>query len=186
MPLYPKLANFYFFLIYSRSVCDERPKGPNEKRTRNLKLVFPISREEGEIWILFLILRFQLSKREGEGNFFVWSSDLERESEKKSLFSISDREVRNAVLQFLWRERKIIQQALHFRNKKEKWKLFSQVWKGETDFESSSSRFPERVHSPIGCICLSVFSCPGSSIPTPRKDNCQEPVYNYQGPVDNR
>ena len=137
-------------------------------------------------WILFLILRFQLSKREGEGNFFVWSSDLERESEKKSLFSRSDREVWNAVLQFLWRERKIIQQALHFRNKKEKWKLFSQVWKGETDFESFSSRFPEGVHSPIGCICLSAFSCPGSSIPTPRKDNRQEPVDNYQEPVDNR
>ena len=31
-----------------------------------------------------------------------------------------------------------------------------------------------------------VFSCPGSSIPTPCKDNRQEPVDNRQDPVDNR
>ena len=31
-----------------------------------------------------------------------------------------------------------------------------------------------------------VFSCPGSSIPTPCKDNRQEPVDNRQEPVDNR
>ena len=32
----------------------------------------------------------------------------------------------------------------------------------------------------------SVFSCPGSSIPTPCKDNRQELVDNRQEPVDNR
>ena len=42
-------------------------------------------------------------------------------------------------------------------------------------------------------LYLSVFSCPGSSIPTPCKDNRQEPadnrqelVDNHQEPVDNR
>ena len=30
-----------------------------------------------------------------------------------------------------------------------------------------------------------VFSCPGSSIPTPCKDNLQEPTDNLQEPTDN-
>ena len=89
----PRWLTFIFSLIYSRLVCDERPKGPNEKRTRNLKLVFPILSGEGEILILFLILRFQLLKRERERDFFVWGSDLERESEKK--FTIIEKRQRN-------------------------------------------------------------------------------------------
>ena len=32
---------------------------------------------------------------------------------------------------------------------------------------------------------FSYLSCPGSSIPTPCKDNLQEPVDNLQEPVDN-
>ena len=38
----------------------------------------------------------------------------------------------------------------------------------------------------LSCKLMVVFSCPGSSIPTPCKDNRQEPVDNRQEPVDNR
>ena len=161
-------------------------KRSNEKRPRNLKLVFSNSERRRRNLNSFLNFKIPIFKKRKRKGFLHLKFRFRKRKWKKSLLSRSDREIWNAVLQFLWRERKIIQQALHFRNKKEKWKLFSQVWKGETDFESFSSRFPEGVHSPIGCICLSAFSCPGSSIPTPRKDNRQEPVDNYQEPVDNR
>ena len=44
----------------------------------------------------------------------------------------------------------------------------------------------KRLLTPVLRILGDMFSCPGSSIPAPCKDNRQEPVDNRQAPVDNR
>ena len=82
-------------------VVDESQKSQFEKRKRNLKTIFPISRGKREIWIPFP--QFWEEKEKFENNF----SNFERRKRKlNSLSPVSreEREIRQNILNF-WEEK---------------------------------------------------------------------------------
>ena len=154
----------------------ENPFPSFEKRKRNLKKDSQLSRRERERNILFSSFKRRKRKwklihhfREETGKFEMLFSNSERRKRNlktDSPLSRQEREMKILFSSFKRRKRILKTNSPN---------VFSNF---------SSNRFPERMHSHIGCICLSFLHCVSSDVssnhlPIPLVQNAKNTLYNF-------
>ena len=124
------------------TVCDERPKSPIEKRKRNLKLLSPISRGEGEIWNAFTQFweeiekferRFSTFEKRKKKRYSFLKLQEEKEEVKKSPLSRRAEKLEMLFSSFEKSKRSLKTDSSLSRREWEKDNLFSS-FKGEREF----------------------------------------------------